>query len=204
MRIELGGLVTATTDRRRALRLEALTIGWNSLEAVVALIAGAAASSVALVGFGLDSVVEVGAAVIVVWQFRGLAEERERDALRLIGASFMLLAAYVTFTSLRDLVTHAAPEVAPVGIALTAASLVLMPVLARVKHRAAHEMGSKTLLADSAQTKLCAYLSASTLAGLGANALFGWWWADPLAALFIAYVAVREGRDAWAGRDDCC
>jgi divalent metal cation (Fe/Co/Zn/Cd) transporter len=172
--------------------------------AVVALVAGAVASSVALVGFGLDSVVEVGAAVIVVWQFYGVAEERERHALRLIGASFFALAAYVSFTSIHDLVTHSEPDVAPVGIAITALSVVLMPILARAKHRAAHAMDSKTLLADSAQTRLCAYLSASTLAGLGANALFGWWWADPLAALFIAYIAAREGRDAWEGSDDCC
>jgi divalent metal cation (Fe/Co/Zn/Cd) transporter len=149
-------------------------------------------------------VVEVAAAGVVVWQFFGAAEERERSALRMIGASFMLLAAYVTFTSLRDLVTHAEPDVAPVGIALTALSALVMPALARVKHHAGHDMASKTLLADSAQTKLCGYLSLSTLAGLGANAVFGWWWADPLAALFIAYVAVHEGRAAWAGQDDCC
>jgi divalent metal cation (Fe/Co/Zn/Cd) transporter len=202
--MELGGAVTAPLLRRRALRLEALTLGWNAVEAIVALTAGVGASSTALIGFGLDSVVEVGAALVVVWQFFGASDDRERSALRLIGASFMLLAAYVVFGSLHDLVTRAEPEVAPAGIVLTALSVIVMPVLARVKHRAAHEMSSKTLLADSAQTKLCGYLSASTLAGLGANAVFGWWWADPVAALFLAYVAVSEGRDAWAGRDDCC
>jgi divalent metal cation (Fe/Co/Zn/Cd) transporter len=200
----LGCIVTTTTLRTRALRLEGMTIGWNAVEAVVALSAGLVASSVALIGFGLDSVVEVGAAAVVVWQFRGVAESRERTALRLIGASFFLLAAYVTFTSVRDLLTRAEPEAAPVGIALTALSMVIMPVLARAKHRAAHEMSSKTLLADSAQTRLCAYLSASTLAGLAANAVLDWWWADPVAALFIAYVAAVEGREAWRGKDDCC
>jgi divalent metal cation (Fe/Co/Zn/Cd) transporter len=189
---------------RRASRLEWATIGWNAAEAAVALAAGAAASSVALVGFGLDSVIEVSAAFVVLWQFRGVAAEREHRALKAIGASFFLLAAYVAFTSVRDLVTHAEPDAAPVGIVLTSLSMLVMPALARVKHRTAHAIGSKALLADSNQTKLCAYLSAATLAGLAANAVLGWWWADPLAALFIAFVAVREGGDAWRGQDDCC
>ena len=189
--------------RRRGVRLELLTVGWNAVEAGVAIVAGIAASSVALVGFGLDSVVEVSAALVVLWQFLGIGEERERRALRLIGGSFFALAAYVAATSVYDLATGAEPETSKVGIVLTAVSLVVMPALAWAKRRAGRQMQSRTLVADSTQTQLCAYLSASTLAGLAANAAFGWWWADPLAALVIAVVAVREGREAWRG-DTCC
>ena len=189
---------------RRAVRLEGLTVGWNAVEAVVAIAAGAAASSIALIGFGLDSVVEVSAALVVLWQFRGLAEEREQRALRLIAYCFFALAVYVGFSSVRDLITRTEPDAAPVGIGLTAVSAVVMPLLARAKRRVAADIGSRTLLADSKQTDLCAYLSIATLAGLALNAMLDWWWADPLAALFIAYVAVSEGREAWAGHDDCC
>lgn len=195
--------MAVTSIRQRALRLEAWTIGWNALEGVVALAAGTIASSTALVGFGLDSVVEVGAASVVVWELLGASTANERRVLRLIAISFFAMAAYVAFSSIRDLVVHAEPDTAPVGIALCAASMMLMPLLSRAKHRAAHDMNSKALLADSNQTKLCAYLSASTLAGLVANAALGWWWADPTAALFIAFVAVTEGRNAWSGKDDC-
>lgn len=192
-----------TTERRLAIRLESLTVGWNTIEAVVAIAGGAAAGSVALVGFGLDSVVEVSAALVVLWQFFGIAEERERRALRLIGCSFFALAAYVTVTSLYDLATRSEPHASRVGIILTAVSLVAMPALAIVKRRAGQRIGSRTLVADSTQTRLCAYLSATTLAGLAANAALGWWWADPLAALVISYVAITEGREAWRG-DTCC
>jgi divalent metal cation (Fe/Co/Zn/Cd) transporter len=195
--------VLAAHSRRRAIRVELFTVGWNTIEAVVAIAAGAAASSVALVGFGLDSVVEVSAALVVLWQFHGIPEEREQRALKLIGLSFFLLAGYVTFASVRDLVTSSAPDASPVGIALTALSLVVMPLLAWAKTRIGRQIGSRTLLADSGQTKLCVYLSASTLAGLAANAALGWWWADPIAALVIAAIAVREGREAWRG-DTCC
>ena len=199
--MEFGGGVKTATARRRILRLEALTIGWNAVEAAVAVTAGVLASSVALTGFGLDSVIEVGAALVVVWGVR--RETREQVALRLLGGSFFALALYVGLASVRDLVTSARPDHSPVGIVLTALAAVLMPALARVKHRAAHDMDSKSLLADSAQTSLCGYLAAATLVGLLANAVLGWWWADPLAALFIAFVAVHEGLDAWHGRDDC-
>jgi divalent metal cation (Fe/Co/Zn/Cd) transporter len=191
------------TERRLAIRLESLTVGWNAIEAVVAIAGGAAAGSVALVGFGLDSVVEVSAALVVLWQFFGIAEDRERRALRLIGGSFFALAAYVTVSSLYDLATRSEPDASMVGIILTAVSLVVMPALAIVKRRAGQRIGSRTLVADSTQTRLCAYLSATTLAGLAANAAFGWWWADPLAALLIAYVEITEGREAWRG-DTCC
>ena len=178
-------------------------MGWNAIEAVVAITAGAVASSVALVGFGLDSIVEVSAALVVLWQFTGVPEDRERMALRIIGGCFFALAAYVTFTSLRDLVTGAEPDASPVGIALTAVSLVVMPLPAGAKLRISRDIGSRTVKADSGQTKLCAYLSAITLAGLVANATLGWWWADPIAALFIAAIAVSEGRETWQG-DNCC
>ena len=192
------------TARRVGIRLELLTVGWNAIEAAVAIGAGIAAGSVALVAFGLDSVVEVSAALVVLWQFFGdVPEDRERRALRLIGASFFALAAYVTVSSLIDLVTRSEPDASTVGIVLTAVSLVVMPALAWAKRNAGKRMGSRTLVADSTQTQLCAYLSASTLAGLAANAAFGWWWADPLAALVIAAVALREGREAWRG-DTCC
>ena len=190
-------------ERRQGIRLELLTVGWNSVEAVVAVAAGIAAGSVALVAFGLDSVVEVSAALVVLWQFLGIAEERERLALRLIGASFFLLAAYVAVSSLRDLITGSEPDASTIGIVLTAVSLAVMPALARAKRRAGEQMGSRTLVADSTETRLCAYLSASTLAGLAANAVLGWWWADPIAALVIAAVALREGLEAWRG-DTCC
>lgn len=190
--------------RRRGLRLEYLTIGWNVVEAVVAVAAGLAASSIALVGFGFDSTIEVAAAAVVVWQFRaeargGVDEERERRALKMIAVTFFVLAAYVTFEAVRTLLTRETPDVSTVGIVLAAVSLVVMPALAWFKRQTALRMGSQTLLADSAETFLCAWLSAILLGGLVLNAALGWWWADPVAALGIAYLAVREGLEAWSG-----
>jgi divalent metal cation (Fe/Co/Zn/Cd) transporter len=193
----------AAHSRRRAIRVELFTVGWNAIEAVVAIAAGAAASSVALIGFGLDSVVEVSAALVVLWQFYGIPEEREQRALKLIAASFFALAAYVTVVSVRDLVTGSEPDASTVGIVLTAVSLVVMPLLAWAKIRIGRDIGSRTLIADSGQTKLCVWLSLSTLTGLAANAVLGWWWADPIAGLVIAAIAVSEGREAWRG-DTCC
>lgn len=184
------------------MQLELATIGWNAVEAGGAIGAGAAASSVALVGFGLDSIVEVASAGVVLWQFLGVAEERERRARRLIGASFFALAAYVAATAVRDLLAGHEPDSSTVGIALTAVSLVVMPVLAWVKRRTAVELRSRTLLADAKETAFCAWLSAATLAGLGVNAAFGWWWADPVAALVVAGFAVNEGREAWDDDED--
>jgi divalent metal cation (Fe/Co/Zn/Cd) transporter len=191
---------------RRAVRLAWATIGWNLVEAVVAIVAGTAANSIALVGFGLDSTVELMSAMVIVWQFRGLAEERERRALKLIAVSFFGLAAYVAIQAIIDLVGKSKPESSPVGIGLAIASLVVMPLLARAKRRTGNAMGSVTVVADSNQTKLCAYLSAILLGGLALNATVGWWWADPIAALAIAALAVNEGREAWRGEicDDCC
>ena len=190
----------------RAVRLAWATIVWNVVEAVVAIGAGTAASSIALIGFGLDSTVEVMSAVVIVWQFRGLAEDRERRALKLIAVCFFALAAYVGVQAIIDLLRRVEPKSSTVGIGLAIASLVVMPMLSQAKRRNGNAMGSATVVADSNQTKLCAYLSAILLAGLILNATAGWWWADPVAALAIAGLAVNEGREAWRGEmcDDCC
>lgn len=195
---------TDATLRRRGLWLEYLTIGWNVIEAVIAIGAGLAAGSIALVGFGFDSTIEVAAAAVVVWQFRGelrgrVDEEREQRALKLIAATFFVLAAYITFEAARTLITRDVPHPSTVGIVLAAVSLGVMPALAWFKLQTARQMGSRTLLADSAETFLCAWLSAILLGGLVLNTTLGWWWADPIAALGIAYLALREGREAWQG-----
>ncbi|WP_112268184.1 cation transporter [Lentzea terrae] len=198
------------TDTRRAVLtrrvrlLVAATITYNVIEAVIALAAGTAADSTALIGFGLDSVIEVASAAAVAWQFSGAdPEARERTALRVIAVSFFALAAYVTFESAAALITQDRAEHSTVGIVLAAVSLLVMPGLSYAQRRAGRELGSASAVADSKQTLLCTYLSAVLLVGLGVNSLFGWWWADPLAALVIAAVAVREGREAWRG-DHCC
>ncbi|WP_020525284.1 cation diffusion facilitator family transporter [Catelliglobosispora koreensis] len=191
---------------RRSLHLAYATAGYNTLEGIVAIAAGAAASSTALIGFGLDSFIEVSSALVVIWQFRSrLPEARERLALRLIALSFFLLAAYIVFGSGRALLLGAEAETSTVGIILAAVSVVVMPLLVWAKRRTGRELGSATVVADSTQTLLCTYLSAILLVGLGLNALFGWSWADPVAALVIAGVAVKEGVEAWRGEHcaDC-
>jgi divalent metal cation (Fe/Co/Zn/Cd) transporter len=189
---------------RRVRWLVAATISYNVVEAVVAITAGTMASSTALIGFGLDSVVEVSSAAAVAWQFSARDHEaRERTALRIIAVSFFVLAAYVTVESLRALFGAAEAEHSGVGLALAAVSLMVMPALSYAQRRAGRELGSATAVADSKQTLLCTYLSAVVLVGLALNSLFGWSWADPLAALVIAAVAVKEGREAWRG-DSCC
>ncbi|WP_370503230.1 cation transporter [Cellulomonas sp. ICMP 17802] len=185
---------------RRIRAVVALTIAYNVVEAVVALVAGRVASSAALVAFGLDSVVEVLSAAAVAWQFAAPdPETRERAALRLIAVSFFGLALVVTVDSARTLLGAASPEHSTVGIALAAVSLVVMPVLSWFERRTGRELGSSSAVADSKQTLLCAYLSAVLLAGLVLNSALGWAWADPLAALVIAGFAVREGLEAWRG-----
>ncbi|MFC3503682.1 cation diffusion facilitator family transporter [Micromonospora krabiensis] len=194
------------TLSRRSLWLAYATAGYNLLEGLVAVAAGTAASSTALIGFGLDSFVEVSSAAVVIWQFRSRApEQRERLALRLIGVSFFGLAAWVTVDALRALLGSGEAESSSVGIGLAVASLVVMPLLVRAKRRTGRELGSATVLADSTQTMLCTYLSAVLLVGLALNALWGWSWADPIAGLVIAGVAVKEGVAAWRGEhcDDC-
>lgn len=190
--------------RRWAVTLAWFTVAWNLIEAVVALAAGSAAGSSALIGFGLDSTIEVSSALVVLWQFRApVPEARERQALRLIALSFFALATWVAVSAVVDLVQRAEPEASSVGIALAAVSLVVMPLLALAKQRVGRSLDAATVVADSAQTWLCTALSAVLLVGLGTNALFGWWWADPVAGLVIALVAAREGREAWQGRN-CC
>jgi Predicted Co/Zn/Cd cation transporters len=189
---------------RRAYLLAWATIGYNSLEGVVGVAAGVVAGSVALVSFGLDSAIEVLSAVAVAWQFaRGgaAAESRERTTMRLIGVAFFALAGYVTVASLNSLLTGADPDPSPVGIGLACASLITMPALTWAKRRTGRELGSASVVADSTQTLLCAALSAVLLAGLVPNALLGWAWADPVAALVIAGLAAREGVEAWRGDD---
>jgi divalent metal cation (Fe/Co/Zn/Cd) transporter len=184
---------------RRARLLAWLTVAWNVVEAVVAIIAGAAANSIALVSFGLDSTVEVMSALVIVWQLQGLPEDRERRALRLVAISFFTLATYVVVQSVYDLVSRSEPDTTVVGIVVAIASLVVMPLLARAKRRNGKAMASGAVVADSNQTQLCAYLSAILLGGLVLNATVGWWWADPLAAIGIAVLAFSEGREAWRG-----
>lgn len=189
---------------RRAQLLAAASVTYNALEAVVAISAGLVAGSVALVGFGLDSVVEVSSGLVILWQFRhALPETRERQALRLIALSFFALAAYVTFESVRALLGDAQPNPSPVGIGLAIASLAVMPLLSWAQRQTGRRLGSKAVVADGTQTLLCTYLSAVLLAGLVLNASLGWSWADPVAGLVIAAVAMREGLQAWRG-DGCC
>ncbi len=204
-----GGKQVLTDGRRAVLTrrvrlLIAATITYNIVEAIVAISAGTIADSAALVGFGLDSVIEVASAAAVAWQFTGRdPEARERAALRVIAVSFFALAAYVTVESVRTLL--GAGEAAPstVGIVLAALSLLVMPFLSHAQRRAGRELGSASAVADSQQTLLCTYLSGVLLLGLILNSLFGLSWADPIVALIIAAVAVREGREAWRGHH-CC
>jgi divalent metal cation (Fe/Co/Zn/Cd) transporter len=193
-----------TLLRRRIRLLVAATMSYNVIEAIVALVAGTIASSVALIGFGLDSVIEVSSAAAVAWQFAGRdPQRRERTALRVIAWSFLALAAYVTVEAVRALLGAAEAERSTVGIMLVAVSVVIMPFLSLAQRRAGRELGSASAVADSKQTLLCTYLSAAVLIGLVLNAALGWWWADPTAALVLAVLAVREGREAWRGHL-CC
>ena len=190
---------------RRARALAWLGLGWHVVEAAVAVAAGAVAGSIALVGFGVDSLIEAGAGVVVLWlmaDVRSASHAAERRAQQLIAASFAVLAAYVGYEAVRDLAGGHHPDVSWVGVGLSLVTLVTMPPLAAAKRRVADGLGSSATASESRQTMLCAYLSAALLAGLLANALAGWWWADPVAALAVAAVAVREARDAWRG--DAC
>ncbi|MFF3349757.1 cation transporter [Streptomyces sp. NPDC002779] len=195
----------ALTKRIRL--LVTATITYNVIEAIVAITAGTLASSTALVGFGLDSVVEVSSAAAVAWQFsatdHAVRAGREKRTLRIIAVSFFALAAYVTVDAIRALTGTGEAEHSTLGIVIAALSLVVMPFLSAAQRRAGRELGSATAVADSKQTLLCTYLSAVLLVGLVVNSLLGWSWADPIAALVIAAVAVKEGRDAWRG-DSCC
>ena len=198
---------------RRAVAYEGVTIGYNVFEGLIAVGAGLIAGSVALTGFGVDSGIEVAAAVVVLVrllaELRGgdVDERKERLALRFIAMTFFALAAYVVFEGSRDLITGATPDTSVVGIVLTAASIVIMPWLAWAKRRAGEQLGSRLVIADAAETRLCALLSISTFLGLLGFAAFGATWIDSVAGFVIAYFAIREGREAWAGEiacdDDC-
>jgi len=198
----LNQQIIRTVNVKRGRRLEYLTIGWNSLEAVFAIGAGAMAGSIALVGFGVDSVIEVSSGAIVLWRLVS-GEHRERLALKLVGISFLALAAYVTFDAAKSLWFRETPDATYLGIVIAALSLIVMPLLARAKRKVAANLNSGAMLADSRQTDICAYLSGILLAGLGLNILFGWWFADPIAALVMVPIIIREGIQALRGKT-CC
>ena len=184
---------------RRGMRLEYLTLSWNVIEGIAAIVFGLAAGSIALLGFGFDSTIEVFAAGVVIWELRGVEEERERRALRLIAISFFLLTAYVGIEAVRDLLIRAEPRESTPGIVLAAVSVIAMPILAIAKRRTGEALGNTVLIAEAAETMLCSLLSLILLGGLVLNATVGWWWADPVAALGIAALAFREGLEAWRG-----
>lgn len=196
---------------RRGKLLEYLTVAYNSLEGLIAIGAGLLAGSIALVGFGFDSVIEVISGITLLWRLYADVDEHRRErvenrALRIVGASFLLLAAYVLFDAVKAIVLRERPDESMIGIALAAVSLVVMPLLVRAKRRVAREIGSRALDADATQTALCTYLSAILLAGLLLNATLGWWWADPAAALIMVPIIVREGLEGIRGErceDDC-
>ena len=194
---------------RHALRLEALTIAWNVIEAAIAITAGILAGSVALVGFGLDSMIETVAAAALYWRLRAELtgsdgpdlERMERRALQVVGFTFLVLAAYILYEAASTLWLREAPEPSRVGIALATLSLIIMPILALAKLRAGRKLESRALIADSKETFVCSYLSFALLLGLGANAIFGVWWADPIAALLMLPWVVKEGLESLEG--DC-
>jgi divalent metal cation (Fe/Co/Zn/Cd) transporter len=191
---------------RRAKLLAWLGLGWHGIEAAVAIVAGIVAGSIALIGFGADSLVEAIAGIVVLWRFaasRAVSGDAERRAQKLIGVSFYVIAAYVGVEAIRSLASGDHPEVSYVGIGLAVITLATMPPLAIAKGRVGEQLGSAATKSEGRQNMLCAYLSAALLIGLGANALLGWWWADPATAFLIAGVAVNEGRGAWRG-DSCC
>jgi len=207
MAVELPIIAPASEDRaplvRRARALAWLGVGWHVVEAAVAIVAGLAASSIALIGFGADSVIESAAGLIVLWRFASSSATAERRAQQLIAVSFFVLAGYVAIEASRSLIGADEPEASWAGIALAAFAAATMPPLALAKARVGERLASSATKSEGRQNMLCAYLSVGLLAGLGANALLGWWWADPIAALAIAVVAVREGREAWRGEESC-
>jgi len=212
--METGPLANDTEEAgrdallRRAFALEYFTVAWMVIEGAVAVTSGIIAHSIALVAFGLDSVIELFAAIVVLWQLRGHAEEqeaKERVAVRLIAVTFFALAAYVAAEAIYDLVIHAKPETAVAGIIIAAAAVVVMPMLSIAKKRVGRKLGNEALAAEASESMFCALLAAVVLVGLALNSAFGWWWADPVAALVIAVFAVREGAEAWeesSGEED--
>lgn len=205
-------VITTNANRtelvRRGRFLEYFTIGYNSLEGLIAVTAGLVAGSIALVGFGFDSFIEVTSGAVLLWRLQADAHEERRErveaiSLRIIGVCFVLLAIYVSYDSVTSLIRREAPEESVVGIVLASVSLVVMPLLVRAKRKVARAIKSKALIADSKQTELCTYLSAILLGGLLLNAFLGWWWADPVAALVMVPIITKEGIEALRG-DTCC
>lgn len=193
---------------RRGRYLEYFTIGYNSLEGLIAVVAGLIAGSIALVGFGFDSLIEVTSGAVLLWRLRADVNEERRErveaiSLRIVGACFVVLAIYVSYDSIKSLIRREAPEESLIGILLAAVSLIVMPLLVRAKRKVARAINSGALMADSKQTEICTYLSAILLGGLLLNALLGWWWADPVAALIMVPIIVKEGIEALRG-ETCC
>jgi divalent metal cation (Fe/Co/Zn/Cd) transporter len=205
-------VTTRDTLLARGLRLEYLTVGWNVIEGLVAIALAAPAGSVALLGFGVDSFVESASGAVLVWRLRAESKAQDKEAIerldrrahRLVGASFFLLAAFIAADAVWTFATGETPHPTLGGIALLVVSIAAMLWLARAKRRAAIALGSRALEADAFQTSACFWLSLIVLAGIGLNAALGWWWADPLAALGLAALLLREGREAWRGEDTCC
>jgi divalent metal cation (Fe/Co/Zn/Cd) transporter len=205
--IQISG-PTRTQFIRRGRYLEYFTIGYNSLEGLIAVVAGLIAGSIALVGFGFDSLIEVTSGTVLLWRLQADVNEARRErveamSLRIVGGCFVVLAIYVSYDSIKSLIRSEAPEESLVGILLAAVSLIVMPLLVRAKRKVARAIHSGALMADSKQTEICTYLSAILLGGLLLNALFGWWWADPVAALIMVPIIVKEGIEALRG-ETCC
>jgi divalent metal cation (Fe/Co/Zn/Cd) transporter len=201
--------MSEASEVARGVRLEYVTIGYNCLEALVGLVSGALAGSIALIGFGFDSLIEVTSGAALLWRLRrhedfARREAAEKTALRIVGGLFFALAAYVVWESADALIRREAPRESVPGIVLAATSLIVMPILARRKRRVGKNLASDAMVADSRQTELCAYLSAILLGGLALNAAFGWWWADPAAGLAMAPIILKEGWSAWRGRGCGC
>jgi len=190
------------TGHEKALIAEYFTVGWNVIEGIVAIAAGIVTTSIALIGFGLDTYVEVASGIILIWRLRkhGFGDEEEeaaeKRAIFFVGLTFLALALYVTFESGKKLLFREHPDESLIGIILATVSLIVMPLLAWYKKKIAAEINSRALRADALETLACSYLSLTLVVGLGANALFGWWWADPLAALAMVYFLVKEGWEA--------
>jgi divalent metal cation (Fe/Co/Zn/Cd) transporter len=204
---DFAHLASRETDTRRGRRLEYFTLGWNLTEAVVGISAGVIAGSIALIGFGVDSIIESFSGAILLWRLQRhkADEKREQLALKLVGISFFVLAAYVAADAAKTLIQRDPPHASTVGVCLAAVSIVVMPLLARAKRRVAARLKSRALVADSRQTDLCAYLSSILFVGLIFNALFGWWWADSIAAILMVPIITREGIEALKGNAcDAC
>lgn len=204
----IGGADQRVAMVRRGRNLEYFTIAYNSLEGLIAVVAGLIAGSIVLVGFGFDSLIEVTSGAVLLWRLHADVDEARRErveaiSISIVGACFVVLAIYVTYDSVKSLIRREAPEESVIGIVLAAMSLIVMPLLVRAKRKVARGIRSKALMADSKQTELCTYLSAILLVGLMLNALLGWWWADPVAALVMVPIILKEGIEALRG-GTCC